>query len=463
MTSLLVRNATVLVTHDAERRELAGGGLFAVDGTITQVGPTAELPDTADEVLDLRDHVVLPGLVNAHHHLYQTLTRAIPAAQDAALFDWLRALYPVWARLTPEGVRVSTLTGLAELALSGCTTSSDHLYLYPNGSTLDDTIEAAAEIGLRFHATRGSMSLGESRGGLPPDRCVEDEAAILRDSQRVVETFHDPSAGSMLRIGLAPCSPFSVTSDLMRETATLARSLGVRLHTHLAETLDEERFCLETVGRRPVEYMAELGWLGPDVWFAHGVHLEPGEVDALARAGTGVAHCPTSNMRLASGIAPVGRMRASGVPVGLGVDGSASNDGSNLLAEARQAMLLARVALAEDRRRSPAEPDARAPMSAREVLELATLGGATVLGRDDIGALAVGHCADFFAIDLRAPGFAGALDDPVAAVIFCAPASAAFTYVHGRAVVRDGQLVTVDLPMVLEDHNRIARTLLASG
>jgi cytosine/adenosine deaminase-related metal-dependent hydrolase len=464
MTSLLVRNATVLVTHDAERRELAGGGFIARDGIITQVGPNAELPDTADEVLDLRHHVVLPGLINTHHHLYQTLTRAVPAAQDAALFDWLRALYPIWARLTPEAVRVSTLTGLAELALSGCTTSSDHLYLYPNGCRLDDAIEAASEIGLRFHPTRGSMSLGESRGGLPPDRCVEDEASILRDSQRVVEAFHDPSPGAMLRIGLAPCSPFSVTPDLMRQTATLARSLGVRLHTHLAETLDEERFCLETVGRRPVEYLDELGWLGPDTWFAHTVHVDTREIEALARSGSGVAHCPTSNMRLASGIAPVRQMRGAGVPLGLGVDGSASNDGSNLLAEARQAMLLARLAAAERRRRTQSDAaDTEAQLSAREALEIATLGGAAVLGRDDIGALAVGQCADFFAIDLRSPAFAGALHDPVAAVVFCAPAPAAFTYVHGRAVVRDGQMVTVDLPTVIERQNRIARDLLDAG
>lgn len=461
MSSLLVRNAAVLVTLDAERREIAGGGFFARDGIITQVGPAAELPVTADEVLDLRHHVVLPGLVNTHHHLCQTLTRVVPAAQDAPLFDWLRALYPIWARLTPDAVRVSALVGLAELALSGCTTSSDHLYLFPNGSRLDDTIEAAAEIGVRFHPTRGSMSLGESQGGLPPDRCVEDEASILRDSQRVIERFHDPSPGAMLRIGLAPCSPFSVTPDLMRETAALAHSLGVRLHTHLAETLDEERFCLETVGRRPVDHMDALGWLGPDTWFAHAVHVDDAEIGAFARSGSGVAHCPTSNMRLASGIAPLARMRAAGVAVGLGVDGSASNDGSHLLAEVRQAMLLARVEAAERRRRDPTDPagDVR-QLPAREALETATLGGAAVLGRDDIGAIAPGRCADFFAVDLRQPSFAGALHDPVAAVVMCAPVLAAFTYVHGRAIVRDGQLVTVDLPRVVDTHNRIARRLV---
>lgn len=461
MSSLLVRHAGVLVTHDAERREIVDGGLFALDGIIAQVGPTSELPDTADEVLDLRDHVVLPGLVNTHHHLYQTLTRAVPAAQDAPLFDWLRALYPIWARLTPEAVRVSALVGLAELALSGCTTSSDHLYLYPDGCRIDDSIEAAREIGLRFHATRGSMSLGESRGGLPPDRCVEDEDRILRESRRAVEQFHDPSPGSMLQIGLAPCSPFSVTPDLMRETAALARSLGVRLHTHLAETLDEERFCLETVGMRPVAYMETLGWLGPDTWFAHAVHVGDAEIDAVARSGSGVAHCPTSNMRLASGIAPLRSMRAAGVRVGLGVDGSASNDGSNLLAEVRQALLLARVEVAERQRRDESgRASGGGQLSARDALELATLGGAAVLGRDDIGALAPGKCADFFAVDLRQPTFAGALHDPVAAVVLCAPVPAAWTYVHGRPVVRAGQVATIDLPRTLEDHARIARALV---
>ena len=463
--TLLVRNAAVLVTHDADRREIADGGLFARDGIITQVGPTAELPDTADEVLDLREHVVLPGLVNTHHHLFQTLTRAVPAAQDADLFGWLTTLYPIWARLTPEAVRVSTLVGLAELALSGCTTTSDHLYLYPNGCRLDDSIEAAGEIGLRFHATRGSMSLGESRGGLPPDRCVEEEADILRDSQRVVERFHDPSRGALVRVALAPCSPFSVTPDLMRETADLARSLGVHLHTHLAETLDEERFCLDTVGHRPVAYMESLGWMGPDTWFAHAVHVDDAEIDAFARSGSGVAHCPTSNMRLSSGIAPLQRMRTAGVRVGLGVDGSASNDGSNMLAEARQALLLARLEVAERQRRDPAGAPGGAPgdnrqMRAREALETATLGGAAVLGRDDIGALAPGMCADFFAVDLRRPTYAGALHDPVAAVVLCAPVPVACTYVHGRPIVREGRLTTIDLPPILEDHNRIARELV---
>jgi len=462
VSTLLVRNATVLVTHDAERREIADGGLFARDGIITQVGPSAELPTEADEVLDLSGHVVLPGLVNTHHHLYQTLTRAVPAAQDADLFHWLVTLYPIWARLTPDAVRVSTLTGLAELALSGCTTASDHLYIFPNGCRLDDEIESAREIGLRFHATRGSMSLGESHGGLPPDRCVEDEPFILRDSQRLIEQYHDPKPGALLRIALAPCSPFSVTGDLMRESARLARAHGVGLHTHLAETLDEEQFCLARFGQKPVAYMESVEWLGNEVWFAHSVHVDDAEIATYARCGCGVAHCPTSNMRLASGIAPLQKLRAAGVKVGLGVDGSASNDGSSLLAEARQALLLARLGLVENQRWGQGvAPAGAAQLTARQALEIATLGGASVLGRDDIGALAPGMCADFFALDLSHVTYAGALHDPVAAVLFCSPTPAAYTVVHGRTIVGQGRLTTIDLPLVIERHNRIARDMIA--
>jgi 8-oxoguanine deaminase len=448
MTTLLIRHATMLVTMDPDRREIADGALLCRDGLVDQVGATAELPDSADEVLDLSGHVVLPGLVNTHHHLYQTLTRAVPAVQDADLFHWLTRLYPIWANMTPEAVYVSTLTGLAELALSGCTTVFDHLYIYPNGARLDDEIRAAQEIGVRFHASRGSMSLGESRGGLPPDRVVEDEAFILKDSQRLIEQYHDARRGAMLRIVLAPCSPFSVTGELMRQSARLARAMGVRLHTHLAETLDEERFCLEKFGHRPVAYMESLGWVGDDVWFAHSVHVNEAEIGLYARTGCGVAHCPTSNMRLGSGIAPIRRMRAAGVKVGLGVDGSASNDSSHLMAEARQALLLARL---------QGDPTA---LTARQALELATLGGAAVLGRDDIGSLAPGKCADFFALDLRRPDYAGALHDPVAAVIFCAPQHADYTVVNGRFVVKDRQLTTVDSRPLVERHNRIARAML---
>jgi 8-oxoguanine deaminase len=455
MTTLLIRHAAVLVTMDHARREIADGALLCRDGLVEQVGPTAELPDRADEVLDLSGHAVLPGLVNTHHHLYQTLTRAVPAVQDADLFHWLTRLYPIWANLTPEAVYVSTLTGLAELARSGCTTVFDHLYIYPNGARLDDEIRAAQEIGVRFHASRGSMSLGESRGGLPPDRVVEDEAFILKDSQRLVERYHDARPGAMLRIVLAPCSPFSVTGGLMRESAVLARALGVRLHTHLAETLDEERFCLEKFGHRPVAYMESLGWIGDDVWFAHSVHVSEAEIGLYARTGCGVAHCPTSNMRLGSGIAPIRRMRAAGVKVGLGVDGSASNDSSHLMNEARQALLLARLHPEKDR--GGGDP---AALTARQALELATLGGAAVLGRDDIGSLAPGKCADFFALDLRRLDYAGALHDPVAAAVFCAPQHADCTVINGRFVVKDGQLTTVDAGPLIERHNRIAREMM---
>jgi len=459
MPTLLVRHAEVLVTLDTQRREIPDGGLFIRDGFVEQVGLSAELPATADEVLDLRGHVVFPGLINTHHHLYQTLTRAVPAAQDANLFNWLKTLYPIWANLTPEAIRLSTLTGLAELALSGCTTTSDHLYIFPNGCRLDDEIEAAREIGVRFHAARGSMSLGESKGGLPPDRVVESEDFILKESQRLVEQYHDPKPGAMMRVVLAPCSPFSVTADLMRESAKMARHYGVRLHTHLAETRDEERFCLERFGHRPVGYMQTLDWIGDDVWFAHSVHVNDAEIGAYARTGCGVAHCPSSNMRLASGIAPIRKMRTAGVKVGLGVDGSASNDGSHMLGEARQAMLLSRLALSLTPAPSPAGRGEW--MTAREALEMATLGGAAVLGRDDVGALAPGKCADFFALNLNRLDYAGALHDPVAAALFCAPQTADYTVVNGKFVVKNGEVVTVDTWRVVEQHNRIAKKMVA--
>lgn len=454
MPTLLARNAKVLVTMDEGRREIADGGLFARDGWIEQVGASPELPESADIVLDLGGHLVLPGLINTHHHLYQTLTRAVPQAQDADLFHWLKALYPIWARLTPEDIRVSTQVGLAELALSGCTTAADHLYLFPNGCRLDDEIEAAGPIGIRLHASRGSMSLGESQGGLPPDTVVESPRVILDDCRRVIEAFHDPAPGAMVRIVVAPCSPFSVTADLMRESAELARAHAVALHTHLAETLDEERFCLETFGRRPLAHVESFGWSGGDVWFAHAVHIEAGEVDRMAASGIGVAHCPTSNMRLASGIAPLRRYLAAGVRVGLGVDGSASNDSSHMLAEARQAMLLARLSAAE-------HPELAADLlTARQALELATRGGAAVLGRSDLGSLEVGKCADFIAVSLNRLEYAGGLHDPVAAAIFCAPAGVDLSVVHGRVVVEEGRLVGLDLPPLIEKHNRAATRLV---
>lgn len=449
MATLLVKNALVLVTMDEARREIYGGGLFIRDNVIEAVGPTAELPDTADEVLDLSGHVIIPGLVNTHHHFVQTLTRAVPSVQNKELFDWLVGLYPIWAGLTPEAITISAQVAAAELILSGCTTASDHLYIYPNGSTLDDEIEGVQKTGLRFHASRGSMSLGESKGGLPPDRVVEDEDFILRDSRRLIETYHDNSRYSMLRITLAPCSPFTVTQDLMRVSAEMARSYpGVRLHTHLAETKPDVAFSLEQFGLMPGEYAEDVGWVGDDVWHAHCVQLTDDAIHRFGQTGTGVAHCPSSNARLASGIAPVRKMLDHHVPVGLGVDGSASNDSGHLLNEARQAMLFQRV---------QGDPEA---LTAREALEIATLGGARVLGRDDIGALKPGMAADFAAYDVRGAAFAGALHDPVAALLFCMAMNAAYTVINGRIVVREGVLETIDLPVVVERHNAIARALV---
>jgi 8-oxoguanine deaminase len=446
--TMLVKNADVLVTMDAECREIARGGLYIEDNQIVAVGSTEALPSTADEVLDLTGHIVLPGLINTHHHMYQTLTRALPAAQDAELFGWLRALYPIWARLTPEMIAVSTKTAMAELLLSGCTTTSDHLYIFPNGCRLDHSIEAALEMGMRFHASRGAMSVGESQGGLPPDSVVEAEDAILKDTQRLIETYHDPSRYAMLRIVVAPCSPFSVSRDLMRESARLARAYGVSLHTHLAENDNDVAYSRAQFGMTPAEYAEDLSWVGADVWHAHCVKLDNAGIALFGRTGTGVAHCPCSNMRLASGIAPVRTMRAHGVPVGLGVDGSASNDAGHLLNEARTAMLLQRVGYG---------PGA---MTARQALELATIGGARVLGRDDIGALAPGMAADFVAFRLDQLAFAGGLHDPVAALVFCAPATVAYSVINGRVIVREGQLTTIDLGPLLETHNRLARALV---
>ncbi|HEX6270257.1 MAG TPA: 8-oxoguanine deaminase [Anaerolineales bacterium] len=459
MTTLLIKNAHI-VTMDDHQRELPDGGLFIRDGFIEQVSATTELPQTADEILDLTDHVLLPGLVNTHHHFYQTLTRAVPAAQDANLFNWLTALYPIWARLTPEDIFASTQTALAELALSGCTTASDHLYLFPNGSRLDDEIAAAQEIGLRIQASRGSMSLGASQGGLPPDSVVDDEESILKDSQRVIQKYHDAKAGAMVQIVLAPCSPFSVTTDLMKQSAILAREYGVHLHTHLAETEDEEQFCLQRFGHRPVGYMQEVDWVGDDVWFAHAVWVNDEETEVFAKNNCGVAYCPTSNMRLASGIAPIKEYRAAGVNVGLGVDGSASNDGSHLLAEVRHAMLVARVKDGLTGFSLSNDPN-RKLMTAREALYLGTRGGAAVVGRTDVGSLESGKCADFCAINLNRLEYAGAQHDPVASIVFCQPVRVDYTVVGGKFIVKEGLLVTVDEQKLSERHNKAAKRLLS--
>lgn len=447
MPTLLVKHAHVLVTMDEARREIRDGGIFARDGIIEQVGATEVLPRTADDVIDASDCVVLPGLVNTHHHLFQTLTRAVPAAQDAALFGWLTTLYPIWAKLGPEHIHVSATIGLAELALSGCTTSSDHLYLFPNGARLDDEIAAARALGVRFTATRGAMSIGQSKGGLPPDSVVEQEEEILADCERVVNAFHDQRAHAMVQVAIAPCSPFSVSRELMRDAALLARRLGVRLHTHLAENDEDIAYSLEKFGVRPGQYAEDLGWTGEDVWHAHCVKLDAREIALFGRTGTGVAHCPCSNMRLASGVLPLRVMREARVPVGLGVDGSASNDGGHLLGEARQAMLLQRVG-----------GDAGA-LTARQALEIATRGGARVLGRRNIGHLAVGMAADLAVFDLNQIEFAGADWDPVAALLFCGSVKARDTIVAGRAVVRNGEVATIDLPSAIRRHRALARGL----
>ena len=443
LSEILIRNADVVVTMNATRAEIARGDVLLRGGVIAAVGQGLT---TAGRVVEARGCVVTPGLVNTHHHLYQTLTRAVPGGQDALLFGWLKTLYPIWARFGPEEMFISAQVGLAELALSGCTMTSDHLYLYPNGSRLDDTIAAAGEVGLRFHPTRGAMSIGESSGGLPPDSLVEKEPAILNDMIRVVDQFHDPRPGAMVRVGLAPCSPFSVSRELMRDAALLARDKGVMLHTHLAENDEDIAYSLAQFGCRPGQYAEDLGWTGADVWHAHCVKLDGSEIDLFARSGTGVAHCPCSNCRLGSGIAPVRAMRDRGVKVALGVDGSASNDAGNLIAEARMAMLLQRVAKGAD------------AMSAREVLEIATLGGAQVLGRGDLGSLEPGKRADLAIWDMTGIEAAGSWD-PVAALVLCGPTRVKGLIVEGREVVRDGRMVTVDLPRALGQQRALARRL----
>lgn len=442
MLETLIRNADIIVTMDDARRELAGADLRISGGVITEIGQGLH---SDGEVIDAQGCVISPGLVNTHHHLYQSLTRAVPGGQDALLFGWLRTLYPIWARMTPEHFHVSAQVGLAELALSGCTLSTDHLYLYPNGTRLEDTIHAAAELGMRFHPTRGSMSIGESDGGLPPDHLVEDEAAILADSIRLVDAFHDGNEGSMCRVGLAPCSPFSVSTNLMRETALLARDKGVMLHTHLAENEEDIAYSLEKFGCRPGQYAESLGWVGADVWHAHCVKLDPSEIALFAATGTGVAHCPCSNCRLGSGIAPIRAMRDAGVRVGLGVDGSASNDAGNLVAEARMAMLLQRVARGAD------------AMSARETLEIATRGGADMLGRPDCGRLAVGKRADIAIWDVSGIEAAGSWDP--AALLLAGPTTVRDLFVEGRQVVRGGQVTTIDLGAAIAQQNVLARGL----
>lgn len=462
-TIKLIRHAKVLVTMDEERRELADGAILIRDNVIEAVDTTEALIKhcadhniTPDQEIDATGTVIIPGLINCHHHLYQTLTRTLGTAQGLSLFDWLKTLYKIWGKMDGEAVYVSAKIGLSELLLSGATTVADHLYLFPNGAKLDDEIRAAKELGVRFHPTRGSMSLGESKGGLPPDSVCQDEDEILEDCIRVIETFHDAEKHSMLRIGLAPCSPFSVTGELMQRTADLARKYPkVNLHTHLAETIDEDRFCLEKFGMRPLEYMESVGWLGDDVWFAHMVHPSPDEITKMAETHTGICHCASSNMILASGIAPVRDMIDAGMKVALGVDGSASNDGNHMLGEARQTMLLQRVGWPGFEARADR-------FSAREALELATLGGARVLRREeDLGSLKVGKSADLVAFRVDGLQHAGGQSDPVASLMTCAPGTAWLSVINGQIVVKDGVLEGVELEPLIKRHNEIAAGMLS--
>ena len=453
--TLLLKNADILCTmqeggdsKDNCDVEIKGGGLFARNGIIEAVGESSSLPRIADTIIDMKGHVVIPGMVNTHHHLFQNLTRAVPKAQNSELLGWLKTLYPIWSNIGPEHVYWSTALGLAELALSGCTTSSDHLYIYPNGAKLDDSLSAAADIGVRFHGTRGSMSIGESQGGLPPDSLTEKESFILSESQRLIETYNDSSRYAMQRVALAPCSPFSVSIDLMRESAAMARSYGVGLHTHLAENAEDIEYGLQQFGMRPGEYIEAVGWTGDDVWHAHCVQLNSEEINLFAKTGTGIAHCPCSNMRLASGIAPVRQMLDSGVKVGLGVDGSASNDSGNMLNEARQTMLLQRV------------NSKASSMTAREALKVATRGGASVLNRDDIGVLAPGYAADITAFKRNNVDFSGSDWDPVASLVFCGPGKANYTIINGKIIVSEGQLTTIPMEKLVHEHNKLSHNLI---
>ncbi len=449
--TLLIRDIHTIISMDPQGSEIHGGFIYIEGGEIKRVGKRPPASLRADRTLSARYAVAMPGMINTHHHLCQTLTRACSAAADMELFDWLRTLYPLWGRLEEESMHVAAMVGMAELLLSGCTTTTDHHYLFPRGQTklIDAEIAAARKIGIRFHPTRGSMSRGKSKGGLPPDSEVQSEDAILEDCERLIRKYHDPAPGSMLRIALAPCSPFSVSAELMRQTAMMAERHQVRLHTHLAETRDEQDYCLKHFGKRPLDFLADVGWLGNSSWVAHGIHFNRSEVKRLGRAHVGLAHCPSSNMRLGSGIAPALALRRAGSPVGLGVDGSASNDSSHMLAEARQALLLNRLA------------HGAAAIKTRDALHMATVGGAECLGRDDIGSLAAGKRADIALFDLRDVGYSGA-EDVAAALVLCAPTRVDTLIVDGRVVVENHELRTVKLDPILARHRRFAAKMVGS-
>ena len=451
MPTLLLKNAAIIATMNDANEELNGQSIFCENGIIKKVGPLSALPNKADKIIELSDSIVIPGMVNTHHHLFQNLTRVIPNAQNESLFGWLTTLYPIWRGLGPRHIYISSAVGLAELVLSGCTTSTDHQYLFPKGSRLDDSIEAAIDVGIRFHPTRGSMSIGESKGGLPPDELTEDEQDILDDCERVISQFHDDSTNSMIKIGLAPCSPFSVSNDLMIQTALLARENNLNIHTHLAENYEDIEYSLAKFSMRPGEYAESLGWLGDDVWHAHCVQLDSDEVKLFGKTNTGIAHCPSSNMRLASGIAPLLEMFEHNVRVGLGVDGSSSNDSGHMLNEARQAMLLQRV------------KHGASAITARQILRTATRGGAEVLRQKNIGQIAPGFSADMAIYDMHAIDLAGTQCDPLAGLVFCGPIKTKHTIINGCLVVEDGHLTKINLDSILREHRKLSIDLINSA
>jgi len=451
MPTLLLKNAAIIATMNDANEELNGQSIFCENGIIKKVGPLSALPNKADKIIELSDSIIIPGMVNTHHHLFQNLTRVVPNAQNESLFGWLTTLYPIWRGLGPRHIYISSAVGLAELVLSGCTTSTDHQYLFPGGSRLDDSIEAAIDVGIRFHPTRGSMSIGESKGGLPPDELTEDEQDILDDCERVISQFHDDSTNSMIKIGLAPCSPFSVSNDLMIQTALLARENNLNIHTHLAENYEDIQYSLAKFSMRPGEYAESLGWLGDDVWHAHCVQLDSDEVKLFGKTNTGIAHCPSSNMRLASGIAPLLEMFEHNVRVGLGVDGSSSNDSGHMLNEARQAMLLQRV------------KHGASAITARQILRTATRGGAEVLRQKNIGQIAPGFSADMAIYDMHTVDLAGTQCDPLAGLVFCGPIKTKHTIINGCLVVEDGHLTTINLNSILREHRKLSIDLINSA